>query len=229
VPALTRIVAVAASAVLGVVGGVAGGTLLDSGTAAPDPLGLGVPLVDQACTGKSVLVTETGTSQAALSSAVSEDPDHTRYLRVDRSCSTVWRQHGKAARGYAAYLGPYDSVAQACQDRMTVAHRGDVVTRLEAGSTAPLQCLCYLDYTTFPTLRVRMDVTPGIGMYVRGLQHLLVTARLNRADHVNGLYDDATIEHVMALQGQKGLRQSGIVDSSTWHALLGKVCHLYGH
>jgi peptidoglycan hydrolase-like protein with peptidoglycan-binding domain len=215
---------VALSAVLGVAGGVVGGQLLGGTPRGPDPLGLGVPLVNQACNGQSLLVTASGTSDAGLSSAVAEDPDHTRYLRIDSSCGTAWRQNDLVATGYVTYLGPYASAGQACQQRMTVAHRGDLVTRLSAGSTEPLQCLCYLDYATFPILRPRMTITAQIGIYVRAMQKLLVTAKLNPPDHVNGLYDEETTAQIKAFQGQVGLPQNGVLDSPTWHQLLSKAC-----
>ncbi|HEX3929839.1 MAG TPA: peptidoglycan-binding domain-containing protein [Nocardioides sp.] len=221
-----RLLALTVSAVLGIVGGVVSGSLLDRTHAVHDPLGLGVSLVDQACTGQSVLVTMASRSQAALASAVAEDPDHTRYLEIAGSCPTVWKQNA-TAHGYAAYLGPYTSVSQACQARMTVAHRGDVVTKLQNGATAPVQCLCYLDYVSLPLLRPGMDVTARDGIFVRGLQKLLYTLKLNPHDTETGLYDAATISQVRTFQGLDSLRQSGIVSPPTWHALQGKACKLY--
>lgn len=221
-----RLLAVAVSAVLGVVGGVVTGTLLDRHPTTHDPLGLGVPLVNQQCTGQSVLVTMASRSEAALASAVAEDPAHTRYLEIDRSCPTAWKQD-VAAHGYAAYLGPYSSVSQACQARMTVAHRGDLVTRLVHGAQQPVQCLCYLGFSTMPTLRPGMDVGARDGIYVRGLQNLLFTVGLNAHDTETGLYDDATIAQVRSFQTLKTLPATGIVNAATWHALQGKACKLY--
>jgi murein L,D-transpeptidase YcbB/YkuD len=215
---------VALSATLGVVGGVVSGHLLGGAPAGPDPLGLGVSMVNQQCTGQSLLVTAWGATDTSLTSAVAENPDHTHYLRIASSCNTAWRQNGLAAVGYAAYLGPYGSVGQACEQRMTVAHRGDMVTRLQAGNTQPVQCLCYLDYTTFPTLRQGMTVTARIGIYVRAMQKLLVTAKLSPPEAVTGLYDAATMQRIEAFQAAKGLPQNGYVDGPTWHQLLGPGC-----
>jgi hypothetical protein len=222
----TRLLALTVSAVLGIVGGVVSGTLLDRTHAIHDPLGLGVPLVNRACTGQSVLVTMASRSQAALASAIAEDPDHTRYLDIADSCPTVWKQNA-TAHGYAAYLGPYSSVSQACQTRMTVAHRGDVVTKLQNGTTTPVQCLCYLDYVSLPLLRPGMDVTARDGIYVRALQKALYTLKLNPDDTETGLYDTDTISQVRAFQRLDSLSQSGIVNAPTWHAVQGKACKLY--
>jgi murein L,D-transpeptidase YcbB/YkuD len=215
---------VAVSAVLGLVGGVVGGRVLAHGPSGPDPLSLGVSLVEQPCSDKTLLVTASGTSDAALSSAVAESPDHTHYLSIDGSCDTTWKQKGVVVTGYATYLGPYPTVAQACAVRMTVAHRGDLVTRLHAGTTEPVQCLCYLDFATFPTLRLNMTVTPRTGIYVRAMQTLMVTAGLSPPEAVNGLYDQATTDRIKAFQGVHGLPQNGVVDGPTWHNLLGSGC-----
>ena len=99
-----------------------------------------------------------------------------------------------------------------------------MVTRLRAGNIDPVPCLCYLDYATFPTLLPGMTVTARAGIYVRAMQKLLVTAKLNPPDHITGLYDAATVAQIKAFQAQKGLPQSGVVDGPTWHQLLGQSC-----
>jgi Putative peptidoglycan binding domain len=217
---------VALSAVLGVAGGVVSSHVLKSTPGGPDPLGLGVSLVNQACTGESLLVTGWGTATPPLAAAVAEDPDHVRYLDITHSCATAWKTSGTLDAGYATYLGPYSTVSQACQTRMTAEHRGDLVTRLKAGTTQPVQCLCYLDYATMPTLRPGMEVTDLEGIYIRALQQLLVTLGLNQPDHLPGLYDAETVSQIRQFQGQGALPQSGVVSSSTWHALLNKGCKL---
>jgi murein L,D-transpeptidase YcbB/YkuD len=110
---------------------------------------------------------------------------------------------------------------------MTAAHRGDLVTRLVAGVTQPVQCLCYLDYTSMPTLRPGMDVGARAGIYVRALQKVLETMSLNDARHETGLYDEQTVAQVKRLQRVNGLAPNGVVDASTWHTVLGKGCKLY--
>ncbi|MGC4109780.1 MAG: peptidoglycan-binding domain-containing protein [Nocardioides sp.] len=221
----TRLLAVTVSAVLGIAGGVLSGRLIDHGSGGSDPLGLGVDMVNQSCTGQSLLVTMASRSQDALASAVAENPD-TRYLEITRSCPTVWKQE-VTAHGYATYLGPYSTISQACQTRMTVAHRGDLVTRLVNGSTQPVQCLCYLGYSTMPILRQSMDLSALDGIYVRALQKMLYTAGVNHDDTETGLYDDATIKQVKAFQTLKGLPANGVVNAATWHALQGRACKLY--
>jgi hypothetical protein len=212
--------------VLGVVGGFGGGSVLGDDSGTHDPLALGVPLVNQPCSGRSVVVTTSGRSEAALASAVAEDPGHSHYLQVARSCATAWKQ-GARAHGYVVYLGPFGSVGQACRLRMTAAHRGDLVTRLVAGTSEPVQCLCYLDYTSMPTLRPGMEVGTRVGIYVRALQKVLETMGLDPDRHETGLYDEQTVAQVRRLQRLNGLAANGVVDASTWHTVLGKGCKLY--
>jgi hypothetical protein len=223
--------ALLASAVLGVVCGVSGGLFAaahDSSYA--DPLGLGVAMVDQPCTdapgGDPLLVVATGDTSAALAGAVAEAPDSTRYLDITRSCDTVWVTDTDTPR-YAAYLGPFPHVQQACEKRMTAAHRGDLVTQLHTGATAPVECACYLSYATMPVLRSGMDATPVAGIYIRSLQHLLLALGEPAVSHSKGTYDEQTIEQVRRVQDQVlRLPATGIVDAATWHALQTQACAL---
>lgn len=222
----TRILALVVSAALGVVGGMAGAAVLGD-RAQPDPLGLGIPLVDQPCGRTSVLVTAWGTSASALAPAVAEDPDHTRYLEVAGSCRASWKQHGTRTEGYVAYLGPYPSAAQACQVRMTAAHRGDLVTRLREGDTGAVQCLCYVDFAQMPELRPGMVADAEESIYIRALQDLLAQLGLNKADDLSGIYDARTVAAVRAFQaGRSTPSRPGFVNSATWQSLVGQ-CHVY--
>jgi hypothetical protein len=218
-----RLLALTVSAVLGLVGGVAGATMLD-GSRAADPLGLGVSLVNQPCSNQSLVVTIAGSSAARLASAVAEDPHHVRYLHIADSCPTVWTSGGTRSHGYATYLGPYQTVVAACRVRMTAEHRGDLVTRLSDGSREPVQCLCYLDYQTMPQLRPGMTVDALDGIYVFALQDVLASIGLNPTDPLTGTYDQATIDAVKAFQHARALPANGVVDAATWHDLQGPGC-----
>jgi hypothetical protein len=218
--------ALAVSAALGLVGGVAGATIVD-GPPQPDPLGLGIPLVDQQCTGKSVLVTAWGTATNGLSPAVAEDPGHTRYLDVTRSCRAAWKQRGTRSHGYVTYLGPYASVGNACEVRMTAVHHGDRVVELNAQATEPVQCLCHLDFAQMPELRPGMEADVRESIYIYALQDLLGAMGLISPDHLTGVYDEQTVAAVRSFEGDRSTHnRPGIVDSTTWQSLVAQ-CHLY--
>jgi hypothetical protein len=218
---------VALSGIVGVLGGVAAGSVADH-THYPDPLDLGVPMVNQPCAAHlSLLVTVGGTSRALLANAVSEDRDHVRYLEVAHSCRTAWNPSNNRHDGYVTYLGPYHNEGAACAVRMTAAHHGDLVIDLQPGKQAPVQCLCYLDYATMPVLEPSMDADVLDGIYVRSLQALLTAMGLNPPDHSTGRYDDQTVQEVIAFQRTNGLPQSGVVDAPTWHQLKDQGCRHY--
>ncbi len=220
---LARIVAVAASAVLGIAGGVGAAALMDDGDQGPNPLGLNVGMVDQACTGEYLVVTAVGTTENDLGPGISPDPDHAHYLTIDRSCPTAWRPRGTVTGGYAAYLGPYDTRFEACTER--VKRRGAFVTQLHKGNEAAVQCLCVLDVTTLPELKPGQVVAPEDGVYVRYLEDLLTSMHLLRLDHhFNGRIDPLMVQAIKQVQADVTLPQNGVVDKLTWGSVIRQGC-----
>jgi hypothetical protein len=223
--------ALLASAVLGVVFGIGGGLYVARDADVNDPLGLGVAMVDQPCSDNPqrdpLLVVATGDSSSALAGAVAEAPDSTRYLDVSHSCDTAWVTDQAQPR-YAAYVGPYANARQACEVRMTAAHRGDLVTLLRSGDTQPVECACYLSYTAMPVLRPGMEADAVEGIYIRALQRLLLALGEPEVSHSKGAYDARTIAQVRRVQDRiLRLPATGIVDAQTWHALQTQACALY--
>src|SRR4051812_34017492 len=219
-----HLIAVATSAVLGVVAGVVGGLAFDSGEPAADPLELGVAQVNQPCTGKTLLIVARGEGAPQLGSSIASLGQQVRYLDTRASCDTAWTDPGKAAPRYVAYLGPYDSPTQACPVRMNGQQRGGTVTRLNSGTTEPVQCLCYLGANALPVLRTGMDVTETTGIYVRALQKLLTDLELNPKAHQNGLYDLRTVQQIRQFQHDHALPSTGAVKATTWQLLIQRGC-----
>jgi hypothetical protein len=217
-----RILAVTLAAVLGVLAGVVGAVLLDREHGA-DPLALDVTLVNQSCTGKFLVVTAWGTSDYELGQGVAGHRD-AHYLDVDDSCGTAWKPRGTHMYGYVAYLGPYDSAAAACSQRMTL--RGAFVTRLDADEETGRQCLCVLSTDSMPHLTPGMVVNSQTGIYVRALQDLLGTMKLIPLDHhFTGSYDPVTVRAIKEVQ-ETGfvLPANGEVDEETWGAVIRQGC-----
>jgi murein L,D-transpeptidase YcbB/YkuD len=223
------LLAVAVSGLLGVVSGVVGGVVLDRGQSSfADPLGVGVPMVEQPCQPlKSLLVLGSGGAQSAVAAAVSSvsDPD-VRYLDTRRSCHTTWTRAGRRPSHYVVYLGPLSTQA-ACQRRMTAGVQGHLVTRLRSGAGEPVQCLCYVSYTSMPVLRPNAETTTTDTIFIRSLQDLLAHMGRNSPAHVNGLYDSRTQAAIQAFQQQRGLPANGDVNTDTWHALQKLGCRHY--
>lgn len=224
------------AAVLGIVGGLTAGFLVAPSTDRPDvpttgdPLHLGIPLVDQYCSGRSIMVVGWGDERAPLAAAVADNTaGAVRYLRVADSCPTLYGREGAPAPEYAAYLGPFDDLAQACAERMSVEHKGDSVTRLHDGNQIHVQCVCELPTDTFPELSVGMPADPADGIWIRALQGLLDDIGRNPSHHVNGFYDQRTAEMVRQVQSASATAANGVVDQVMWRILRDRACGTYSY
>ena len=135
-----RLIAPLVAAVLGISGGIATALVVPDDEDEPrastynDPLHLGIPLVDQDCTGESLLVVGYGDTVAPLGSAAGMKG--ARYLRSDDSCPTALAAAGKETPAYVVYLGPYDTRREPCELRMSGEAGGNFfVTVLHSGGT----------------------------------------------------------------------------------------------
>jgi peptidoglycan hydrolase-like protein with peptidoglycan-binding domain len=222
----SSLLAVAVSAVLGVALGIGGGLVLDRGSdTVEDPLSLGVPMVNQSCTGEFLLAIGKG-GLTTLANALSSNPSG-HYLDTQGSCRTAWTDSARPTPRWVAYLGPYESGARACEDRMTADHKGSTVTQLKSGTPDTLHCVCYLDFRSMPTLRTGMAAGTTDGMWTRALQNMLVDLGLAKKDDTTGVYDLTTAAHVRQLQRDNNIGATGVVHADTWQALKGEACPLY--
>lgn len=218
-----RILAVAVSAVVGVAAGVTTALVMDEDQAV-DPLGLGVPLVDQSCTGDFLLVTATGTTEGALGPGIPADLNTARYLSIARSCPTAWRPYGTGTAGYATYLGPYESARAACAER--VQQRGSFVTKLRQGDQQAEQCLCFLPEESMPELTPGRVVDVADGVYARMLGNLLGSMDLLPTTyHFSGRFEPPIVGAIKQFQADAGIPPNGVVGQDTWHSLKKKGCH----
>ena len=207
-----------------------------SGTArrarkAPDPLNLDVPQVNLRCTGDGILVVGHGDHRSALAAVVADHArEGVRYLRVADSCPTLYAGEFTPVPvpGYAAYLGPYDSLAEACRDRMTLFHKGDNVTRLRAGNDIFVKCVCELPVSAFPVLGPGLAASAADAIWVRHLQLLLVDFGRLPEEAVTGRFDDRTASAVAEIQAATALPPAdGVVNAPTWTLLRDRLCGTY--
>jgi hypothetical protein len=240
-----RIVAPLLAAVLGIAGGVTTALVTTasgpSGASAAfeDPLGLGIPLVDQPCSAKAIAVVGYGDDPAAMSPAVAnakaaEDDggDTVRYLRYDESCPTVYGPDSDPHPTYAVYTGPYAAVADPCAVRMEGGDDRGSVTILRAGNEDFVKCSCVLPAKDAPLLTVDMvDATARDRTWTRLLQVMLLDAdaSIPRKGWVTGDYNQATADRVAAIQATSPGKQTdpGVVDQTTWGILNDRLCRNY--
>lgn len=226
-----RLVALLAAAVLGTAGGAVTAvvTTADPAPAGRDPLRLGVDLVDQPCSGESLLVLGFGDNAAPLAGSASEAG--ARYLRTDDSCRTVLGPEGQAAPAYVVYTGPYETLTEPCELRMTPEHRADFVAVLREGRQDLVKCPCVLPPSAAPDLTPLMDATAEESVWIRALQSMLhdFDSRAFPRAQITGRYDAPTVARVTELQEVRGgvASRPGYVDEATWSALTDRICKIY--
>lgn len=232
----SKISAVLVAAVLGIVCGVVASYAIPRSSSGPDPLGLGTITLKNlsTCSGQSVLMLAWGSTSSALGTAAadtSEGPVH--YLRPDSSCPTIWKYQPDPAKTlpdpeYVAYLGPFPNPLQACNIRMTAAHKGDFVTRLRSGNTEMVQCACFVDTLKAPELSDGMSNTTLDSIWIRQLQEILVARHdVPDAYRVTGIYDAPTRAAVEKLVTPTGVAFDGVVNTDIWRTLLKRACSGY--
>jgi hypothetical protein len=229
-----RIAAVVVSLLLGGIAGLTAAALQhgDGGSTARDPLRVGIPMVNQACTGDSVLVIGRGDNRAALRTSIvnAVEADQAHYLEVARSCDTAWTRSTSGSPDYVVYLGPYPDASAACEVRMTTDHLGDSVTRLAAGNETSVKCPCQLPSASMPTLRPGMHASGLETMWVKQLQGMLVAIhRLREKVDQTGVYDQKTQAQVRDIQAAHEQPTTGVLDATTWSLVLGRACQQYDY
>jgi len=234
-----RLIALLVAAVLGISGGIATALVMpgDSDDPPPstfnDPLHLDIPLVDQECTGESLLVIGYGDTAAPLGSAAAGNKG-ARYLRSDASCPTALGPERKATPKYIVYLGPYDTRREPCELRMSGEAGGNFfVTVLHSGNTELVKCPCELPRDAGPELFVGMPETQESVIWTRSLQAMLhdYDAEKFPQDAVTGDYDPTTAARVTELQAESPgkLTDPGRVDTTTWGIITERICRTYSY
>jgi hypothetical protein len=226
------LIAVALSGVLGVALGITGGLALDreqpEAAAFVDPLRLGVPNRNQpVCTNQALLSVSRGSGESKLASVVGKYRDqHIAYLDTTKSCPAAWVPAELPTPRYVLYLRPFETSADACDAKFSAGDRGGIVTRLNAGTTDPVACLCFVTLAR-PILKPAISTEGGNGIWVRQLQQLLVDMGRAPAGDADGSYDNTTATRIRAFQRDHGLSATGVVDADTWDALLRQGCDVY--
>jgi len=238
-----RVVAPLVAAVLGTAGGVATALTVpadnDNGagdggdrTSVSDPLNLGIPLVNQECTGEALLVVGYGDSRPALSRAVANsNADMLKYLVSAGSCDTQLGPERQPPPAYIVYEGPFDTRREPCETRMSGVEGNSYVTVLTDGNTTLVKCPCEVPLTTAPLLRPGMEADQHAVRWIRALQNMLHDRDPDGfpTDAVTGEYDARTAAVVRSFQeaAPGKVTVPEVVDLTTWGILTERLCRQY--
>lgn len=219
---------------LGVGGGAGTAQLVrdeEPAVSADDPLRIGAQLVNQSCSGDSLVVVGRGESRPALRAAVVENAGQAKYLDTAASCQTLWAPLDAEVPPYVVYLGPFSSPGAACEIRMTVEHKGDYVISLRPSNQTYVKCPCELSTATWPVLDPAMGEPDALeGMWIRQLQGMLVDiGRLTDEVDETGVYDATTVSVVERIQSYESLPSTGVVDTATWTIIRDRACRGYDY
>ncbi|GAA2132832.1 hypothetical protein GCM10009843_37740 [Nocardioides bigeumensis] len=200
----------------------------------PDPLGLGIPMVNVGCTGEALMIVGRGNDARDLrDSVVDFDAEGARYLEPAKSCDTAYPPYEGAPATYAVYLSGYADTEAACTVRMRNDHKSDMVTVMRAGNTDAVMCPCELDRTSLPEIGGEgLDVTTESAMWTSAYQNMLIRAGskiLNDPKQVTGQFDKVTLDATRAFQAETLLPPLGKVTTDTWVQLRSKACRTYNY
>lgn len=194
-----------------------------------DPLDVGMPLANVGCDGKYLLIldsTDLKSEYLPKLTAAHAAVSGAKYLRTDGSCSGFNRTGGHGGVIYAAYLGPFPTVEDACSARSDTGLPLAYVKLLSSSAKSRSLCACTTGVSQLPVLDTDTDYdpTPARGQAVADLQALLYRAGVNKQMVIGGHFRESTHDWVVAYQQREGLDVNGTADAQTWESLKDNYC-----
>lgn len=192
------------------------------------PLDVTAPYANQDCTDGLIVVLASSGDPAqddkVIQSAAKKAPD-AKYLQTNKSCKT-FNQSLNGNPIYAAYLGPFESMGEACQARVDSGTASSYVRMLSLDRELREICSCQDEASALPRLSTKTAGQPTyeIELRVYDLQTLLYLAGVNPSNTVNGTFGPETRQMVRAFQRQQRLARDGWVGPRTWARLLAENC-----
>ena len=240
-----RVVAPLVAAVLGIGGGVATALVVpdddeaDGTSTFNDPLHLGIPLVDQDCTGESLLVVGYGNSVAPLGTAVANNGRKGVALpalrRVVRRRSSARR--ARRRRRTSSTSAPTRPSQEPCEMRMTPEHRGGLrhgaaLRQRARWSSAPARCRaarrpsCSGSAWTEPAASRRSGSAP-----CRRCSTTTTRQEFPHRDHrrVRRARRSARVTEIQQEQPGVPTEPTACVDEATWRILTDRICRIYDY
>jgi hypothetical protein len=187
---------------------------------------VGAPFENIGCTGEYLLLLRSSGDPSAYESTLTDAISWTsdaKYLRTNQSCGT-FNQEVDGNDIYAAYEGPYSTLAEVCQARLDVGQAEAVPRRLDMASEHRSFCVCESD--AVPTYTIEDHYDPGLEdqMNISEAQSMLYFAGFNPTQATGGHFREQTQQMVTAFQTDRGLSETGELDHATWSALTSEEC-----
>lgn len=198
----------------------------------PLPFDIDAELVNQPCTGQVVVLLATASVPAnyaeKLGGAIEGVPD-AKVLRASDSCDGFQKTHpDSGAPVYNAYLGPYDTAADACEVISTLDSPSAWVRELANPSQERELCFCEEAIDGLPVVGPRSELdSVEVKRLVGQVQWALFLDGQVPKESVFQTYGQFTPEFQDALrtfQGEVLVEQTGSVTRETWERLLDEYC-----
>lgn len=205
-----------------------------------------VPFENPTCNRKYIVIVKTAADSSEYGDklergeqeVISGDPP--KYLENDQSCNgfaptTTDADHNLI---YNLYLGPYDTMDEACQARASLDPNNEdsplawVKQLVPHGNpSARLLCACTnpRGVSSLPTYRhgdaVNIKDVPARRRLIADAQYVLMVHLLNPSRALGGYFTQQLVDEVLQYQGMKQIPATGALDSVTWQSMMDDYCN----
>lgn len=171
------------------------------------------------CDGRFIveLARSTTASADAEVEQAAADQQGGKFLDAAASCSTYESEGVRRV----AYIGPFDTLAAACDARVGTGNLTAVPRQMDAGQVGPDYCFCRKSAEARPVLQAGAGTDGDVAtlMVIGDLQRVLKELGFFAPRIDGGPYGPRTISAVQAFQTDQNLFASGVTDQSTWAAV----------
>lgn len=151
-------------------------------------------------------------ADAAVATAAQEQGG--KVLDAAASCSTYEAEGVRRV----AYLGPFDTLAEACDARVELGNLDAVPHLMDAAQDGPSYCMCRKSDVSRPVLRsgAGSDGDVATLLAVSEVQRVLKVLGFFKPDIVGDPFGPRTVTAVQEFQTDRNLFSNGVVDQPTW-------------
>jgi ADP-ribose pyrophosphatase YjhB (NUDIX family) len=144
-----------------------------------------------------------------------QDVRNGKFLDASASCAT----YSAVGVRRVAYLGPFKTLAEACEARVRAGDLTAVLHKMDADERGHSYCVCAAGAEPVLQAGAGTDGDVATLLTIADAQRMLKALGFFKPKIVGDPYGPRTIAAVQAFQIDQQLVASGIVDQSTWRAL----------